>query len=125
MRSANEQRFVIVQIEDPEPLAELEEICSLPGLDMIFFGPADFSQGIGHPNEFSNEKVLETKRLVAATARKHGKFAGTVGGIGNMDELINMGYQFINLGSDVRALTDYFVSTAEAGANRDAVDPNK
>ncbi len=125
MRVANEQRFVIVQIEDPEPLEELEEICALPGLDMIFFGPADFSQGIGHPNEFNNEKLMETKRLIAATARKHGKFAGTVGGLGNMDELIDMGYQFISLGADVRALAIYFTNIAESAANRDAKDPNK
>ena len=37
VKCANEQRFVIVQIEDPEPMAELEEICALPGIDMIFF----------------------------------------------------------------------------------------
>lgn len=52
IKQANEERFVIVQIEDPEPLAELDEICALPGIDMIFFGPADFSQGIGKPNQF-------------------------------------------------------------------------
>lgn len=37
---ANRERFTVVQIEDPEPVAELEEICKLPGIDMIFFGPA-------------------------------------------------------------------------------------
>ena len=46
MKQANEERFVMVQIEDPEPLDDLEAIAALPGIDMIFFGPADFSQGI-------------------------------------------------------------------------------
>jgi len=108
MRQANEQRFVIIQIEDPEPMAELEEICALPGIDMIFFGPADFSQGLGIPNDMGNEKVLEARKRVAYTARKHGKFAGTVGGMQNQDLLIELGFQFINLGSDVRALGTYF-----------------
>ena len=107
IQTANEQRFVVVQIEDPEPLAELEEICALPGIDMIFFGPADFTQGIGKPFQFNDPEVLETKRLVAATARKHGKFAGTVGGTGNFEELVSMGYQFINVGADVVALYEY------------------
>ena len=44
LKQANEERFTVVQIEDPEPLAELEEIAALPGIDMLFFGPADFSQ---------------------------------------------------------------------------------
>ena len=108
MKEANAERFTVIQIEDPEPLSELEEICALPGIDMIFFGPADFSQGIGVPNDFANEKVLETRKRVAYTARKYGKFAGTVGGMGNQDLLISLGYQFINLGSDVRALANYF-----------------
>ena len=29
IKEANEQRFTVVQIEDPEPLSELEEICAL------------------------------------------------------------------------------------------------
>ena len=120
MREANAERFTVIQIEDPEPLDELEEICALPGIDMIFFGPADFSQGIGVPNDFSNEKVLETRRLVAETARKHGKFAGTVGGMKNQDILIELGYQFINLGSDVRALASYFSEITAACTDKTA-----
>ena len=120
MRMANEQRFVIIQIEDPEPMAELEEICALPGIDMIFFGPADFSQGLGIPNDFANEKITEARRLIAKTARKHGKFAGTVGSMQNQDELIAIGYQFINLGSDVRALSGYFSNITAGCSNKNA-----
>ena len=107
IRCANEQRFVIVQIEDPEPMAELEEICALPGIDMIFFGPADYSQGIGKPFCFDAEELSQARRLIAQTARKHGKFAGTVGGAGNIAELAAMGYQFINIGADVAAWHGY------------------
>ena len=88
---------------------------------MIFFGPADFSQGIGAPNDFSNEKVIETRKKVAYTARKHGKFAGTVGAIANQDLLVSLGYQFINLGSDVRALANYFSDIAKAGTGKTAL----
>lgn len=123
MKEANEERFVVIQIEDPEPMEELEEICALPGIDMIFFGPADFSQGAGIPLDFDNEKLIEAQRRVAYEARKAGKFAGTVGGMGNMDELIDMGYQFINLGSDVRALAAYFQEIAAACSDKDAKDP--
>ena len=89
-------------------MAELEEICALPGIDMIFFGPADFSQGIGNPTEIFNEKTLEARRLVAKTARKYGKMAGTVGGAANFKALEDEGLNFINLGADVVALGAYF-----------------
>ena len=120
IKQANEERFTVVQIEDPEPLAELEEICALPGIDMIFFGPADFSQGIGAPCS-ADPRIDETRRLVAATARKHGKFAGTVGGVGNFDDLVKMGYTFISVGADVVALCNYFKEIVEKISGRDIV----
>lgn len=101
MKQANEERFVVVQIEDPEPLADLEEICALPGIDMIFFGPADFTQGLGCPLDFANPKVAETRELIAKTAKKHGKFAGTTGSPDNIAELSAMGYDFVNVCADV------------------------
>ncbi len=111
--------------QDPEPMQELEEICALPGIDMIFFGPADFSQGAGIPNQFDHPLIKETRKKIAYTARKHGKMAGTVGGIANQDELIGMGYQFINLGSDVRALAGYFSERVEKCSDKSSVDLTK
>ena len=108
MELANKERFVIVQIEDPEPLAELDEICALEGIDMIFFGPADFSQGIGVPCQFDDARIGETRRLIAETARKHGKFAGTTGNSTNIAEYAAMGYQFINVTSDVNVLAEKY-----------------
>jgi len=114
IKEANEQRFTVVQIEDPEPLSELEEICALPGIDMIFFGPADFSQGIGNPTEIFNDETLKARRLVAKTARKYGKMAGTVGSAGNFKALEEEGFNFINVGADVVALCSYFGDIVKA-----------
>ncbi len=119
IKTANEERFVIVQIEDPEPLAELEEICALPGIDMIFFGPADFSQGIGKPYICDDPEVLEAKKKVAECARRHGKWAGTVGGTGNFDELVEMGYTFISVGADVVGLWDYYLNITDKISGKD------
>lgn len=125
METANKERFVVVQIEDPEPLSELEEICALPGIDMIFFGPADFSQGLGTFCDTSDPRVDETRRLVAKTARRYGKFAGTVGSPATQDTLIEMGYQFINLGADVLSLTAYYSEIVKTCSGKRSVDPNK
>lgn len=104
MEFANHNRLLIVQIEDPEPLAELDEICALEGIDVIFFGPGDFSQAIGHPGEFNHPEIHRVRKLVADTARKHGKFAGTVSGPGTLKEYLDMGYMYLNCGADVGAL---------------------
>jgi len=107
MEQANKQRFVILQIEDPEPLPDLEAIAALSGYDMLFFGPADFSHGIGAPGDWNNPRVIETRKLVSKVANKHGKFAATTGSISSLDELIDMGYKFINIGSDVVGINQY------------------
>ncbi len=107
IRQANDQRFVCIQIEDPEPLDELDAIASLDGIDMLFFGPGDFSQGIGVPGQWDHPKIDETRKRVADVCKKHGKFAGTVGSTSNFESLIEMGYRFINVGADVIGLSQY------------------
>lgn len=107
VKQANANRFVCVQIEDPEPMDQLEEIAQVDGIDMILFGPGDFSQGIGATGEFGHPKIAEARRRIAEVCRKHGKFAATVGGPGNFKELQGLGYRFINLGADVVGLSAY------------------
>ena len=100
----NENRLIIVQIEDPEPLSQLDEICQVDGIDMIFFGPGDFSHAIGHPAEFDHPEVQRVRKLVVETAHKYGKFAGTVSGTATLGEYFDMGYNYINCGADVTAV---------------------
>jgi 4-hydroxy-2-oxoheptanedioate aldolase len=107
LKQSNEQKFVVLQIEDPEPLAELDAIAELEGYDILFFGPGDFSQGIGAPGRWDHPELIKTRALIAKTARKYGKYAGTVGSLDNLGHLVEMGYNFISIGADVVGLSDY------------------
>ena len=118
LKQANEQRFISLQIEDPEPLDTLEEIADLEGFDMLFFGPGDFSQGIGAPGQWDHPELLKTREHVAKIAHKYGKFAATTGNLGNLNHLLDMGYNFINLGADVVGLTDYCRSLVNGFKNK-------
>ncbi len=119
LEQANRERFVILQIEDPEPLDELEAIAALDGYDMLFFGPGDFTHSIGDPGNFANPLVAETRKRIAETANKYGKIAGTVGSLANYKELVDTGYRFINIGADVCALTTAYAEIVNtiAGIN--------
>jgi 4-hydroxy-2-oxoheptanedioate aldolase len=107
---ANSKRIICVQIEDPESLNEIEDIAQIPGISMLFFGPGDFSQGIGYPGEVDRIEVLNARERVAKIARKYDIFAGTTGNPENFQSLIDMGYQFINIGADIIGLNRYFES---------------
>lgn len=115
-QAANRERFVIVQIEDPEPMQELDQIAQVDGIDMLFFGPGDFSQGIGDPGNFDNPKIAEVRCQIAETARRHGKFAGTVASCDTLAATVAMGYRFISIGADVLALGEMFRRVAKAFA---------
>ena len=107
LRQANEQRFVVLQIEDPEPLEELDEIAAIEGYDMLFFGPGDFSHGIGKPGEWDHPRLVDARRRVVEAARKHGKYAGIPASLESMEQMMDLGYQFLALGADVIALGAY------------------
>ena len=101
-------------------LADLDAIASLPGLDMLFFGPGDFSHSIGAPGVWDHPRLLDARKQVVDTALAHGKFAGTVANFGNLDELIAMGYRFLNIGADVIGLSQYCNSTLAEFTKRPA-----
>ena len=107
LEQANRERFVIHQIEDPEPLKELDAIAELPGVDMLFFGPGDYSTVMGKPGRIWDADIMAVAERVAQAARKAGKMAGTVAVPEKFRTLADMGYNFINLGGDVAALATY------------------
>ncbi len=121
LQQANEQRFVALQIEDREPLEELDAIAEIDGYDMLFFGPGDFTQSIGDPGNFNNPLVNEARIKIAETANKYGKIAATVGSTDNYKELVDMGYKFISIGADVCSLGEACknIVTRISGINTD------
>lgn len=105
---ANRERFIILQIEDPEAMDNIDEIAAVEGYDMLFYGPGDYSHSIGHSGEMNHPDVVAGFKKVADAARRHGKFAGTVGSPATARQRMEEGYQYLNLGADVVALCNYF-----------------
>ena len=55
---ASDELCLVVQIETRRGLDNLEAIATTPGVDGIFFGPADLSASLGHPGEISHPEVV-------------------------------------------------------------------
>jgi len=107
LKTANTERFVCHQIEDPEALDHLEAIAELDGVDCLFFGPGDFSVALGMPGELQAPEVKAARQRVAEVARRHGKIAATVCGKAQIKDYADMGYNFLSVGADVVALAQY------------------
>jgi 4-hydroxy-2-oxoheptanedioate aldolase len=105
VRHANQEQVVILQIESPEALENVEEIAAVPGYNGILFGPGDFSHRLGKVGQINDPAVVAARKRVAAACLEHGKFAMSAGLIAPLPELIAEGYSAFNMGADVLALT--------------------
>src|SRR5207245_3352910 len=54
IRAANEQTFLVIQLEDPQAVANARPIAAVEGVDVLFFGPADFTVLNGIPGQFDH-----------------------------------------------------------------------
>jgi len=68
---ANAETFIAIQIEHIDAVNDLDAIAGLPDVDVLFVGPADLSQSMGHPGEWEHPKVWDALEKVSAAAKKH------------------------------------------------------
>ncbi len=125
LRHSNEERVIILQIESPEALANVEAIAAVPGYNGIMFGPGDFSHRIGLAGQINAPEVVAARKHVAAVARRHGKFVMTSGLFAPFEELVAEGQQVFNVGADVLALGAYTQQRLELVSNSIDALPEK
>jgi 4-hydroxy-2-oxoheptanedioate aldolase len=64
---ANAETLVVVHIETEDAVGRLPEIVQVEGLDVIFIGPTDLSNSLGHPGDLQHPQVQATlQRCVEA-----------------------------------------------------------
>ena len=102
LQKANEETLVIVQIESPKALEELDAIAKIPGVDVLMFGPGDFSVLAGVPYQFDHAILVDAIKRVAAAAKKAGIHWGTVSPTPeHTSKLMDLGARFICHNADI------------------------
>ncbi len=107
IKHSNTERIVILQIESPEALENVEKIAAVPGFNGFLFGPGDFSHRIGKPGMVNDPVVVAARKRVAAAARKNGKFAMSAGLFAPFNDLVSEGHSVFGIGADVVAVSSY------------------
>lgn len=105
---SNREKFIILQIESPEALENVEEIAAVSGFDILLFGPGDFSHLIGRPGDVNHPDVVAARKRVAAAAVKHGKFAMMPAMLDTRSNLEAEGWRAFTVGADVITLGSGF-----------------
>ena len=103
---AVEEVACIPMIETAEALAQLGEICEVPGVDTIYVGPADLSVSLGLPpgNNDDDPRFLESLEHVVATCARHGVVAGIHATPDLVQRRAEMGFRMVTATSDLGAL---------------------
>jgi len=105
IRTANEETYVMVQIETAEAVENLDEILTTPGVDAFLIGPNDLAASHGYLGEPTHPEVEK----IVAKVMSRGRELGVPGGYAATSVEINQkrieqGFQWITLGGDMSFL---------------------
>jgi 4-hydroxy-2-oxoheptanedioate aldolase len=103
IRDANAETWIAIQIESPEAAKHTRAIAEVPGVDVIFFGPGDYSVLTGEPGAMWNSPaVLAAAEQVARDTLQAGKrFAVPVFTPDLARHMLDLGATLLTVGSDI------------------------
>lgn len=102
LQAANEQTFVVIQIEDPRALVHADAMAAVEGVDVLFLGPGDFSILAGIPGQWDHPIIQDAMQKVATAAKKAGKHWGMpIFTTEHAQQVLNLGGRFLCHGCDI------------------------
>jgi 2-dehydro-3-deoxyglucarate aldolase/4-hydroxy-2-oxoheptanedioate aldolase len=105
LKRANNEILIMVAVETPEAVANLDEILAVPEIDAIFIGPMDLATSMGHLFDPSHAEVQKTIGTIETKVRATQKALATVAGSWEQAHtLYERGYQMLMLMADGVAL---------------------
>jgi len=110
LQQSNDALVTIVQIETGEALQNVDLIAKVSGVDVIFIGPFDLGNSIGHPIT-DGIMAVELKDAIATilqTAKDNGKHTGIYATSGEQArEFADQGFQMISVVADMIAIPNF------------------
>ena len=102
VKDANEETFVVIQLEDPKAIEQAEAIAAVEGVDVIMLGPADFSVLSGIPGQFDHPSIEKSLNKIAQAAANTGKhWASTAADANSAKGLLQRGAGMILHNADI------------------------
>jgi 4-hydroxy-2-oxoheptanedioate aldolase len=106
--------LVMIMIEKQTAVEQLEEILSVPGVDMIQWGPSDYSMSIGRTGEQSAPEVKAIERKVFETALKMGVAArAEINSVDQAKYYLDLGVRHFNIGTDLSILYNWWKTNGD------------
>ena len=104
---ALDQIVIAVMIEKAPAVEQLDEIVEIPGIDMVQWGPSDYSMSIGRPGDEKHSSVVETEKRVIARCHEAGiPCRAEIGSVEDAKYYMDLGVRHFSLGYDLFTLHD-------------------
>jgi 2-dehydro-3-deoxyglucarate aldolase/4-hydroxy-2-oxoheptanedioate aldolase len=104
---ANEEIVVILLLETEKAFENLDEIASVPGIDVAWMGHYDLTVSMGIPAQFEHPRLLAVMDALVACCRKYGVAPGFLPSTPESAlHWIEQGFRAISLGSDIGVFLD-------------------
>lgn len=101
MRQANAETLLVMQIETQTGLDHMDEILSVPGLDVGLIGPFDLSTSLGIPGEVNHPRMLRAVDAFLKSCKRHGVVPGIfVTTVKDGEAWLRRGMRFLIYGAD-------------------------
>ena len=105
LASADEETLIIPLIETREAVEEIDAIFAVPGMECIFFGPADMSASYGYIGEWEGPGIADRILDVRAKAESNGIATGLLArSVEDSIERRDQGFSMVGLGSEMSLL---------------------
>ena len=122
-KTANDRIMVVIMIEDPVAVNDIDNIMKVPGIDVVFVGPNDLASSMGVPIGLDNKapEHIEAVQKVVDAGKRNGIPTGIhcTGGE-EVARRIAQGMQWMPIASDVAIVRKGFeteLAIGRAGAN--------
>src|SRR5436190_6780970 len=102
---ANEHVFVVPIIETVKGGENVAAMSAVPGVDLFWFGPADYSASAGYRGQWEGPGIADAIHVLKNTIRAAGKHCGVVAtSDDNVQQRLEQGFRVIGLGFDAGLL---------------------
>jgi 2-keto-3-deoxy-L-rhamnonate aldolase RhmA/quercetin dioxygenase-like cupin family protein len=102
---ANESVLVVPIIESVKGGRNIQPMLQVDGVDIFFFGPADYSSSAGYRGQWEGPGVAQEILAIKDAIRAAGKYCGVIStGNENLVERSQQGFQMLGLGIDAGLL---------------------
>ena len=106
--------IVVIMIEKVQAVQELDEILKIPGVDMIQWGPADYSMSAGYYADRGGPEVQAAGRKVIEACQKAGIPPRIeIHSLDQVQEYLEMGIRHFNFGADLRILYTHLLQNGQ------------